>query len=81
MRVTVRLFARLRDIAGAPEVTREVAADATIGAVWRQLATEFPELAPYERSISSALNADYARMTDRVRDGDEVAFLPPVSGG
>ena len=35
----------------------------------------------YERSISSAVNADYARMDDRVRDGDEVAFLPPVSGG
>ncbi|PYR19573.1 MAG: hypothetical protein DMF94_15430 [Acidobacteria bacterium] len=42
---------------------------------------EFPELARYERSISSALNADYARMDQRVSDGDEIAFLPPVSGG
>jgi sulfur-carrier protein len=81
VRVTVKLFARLRDIAGAPELTRELAPGATIGAVWRQLAGEFPELAPYERSISSALNADYARMDAVVRDGDEVAFLPPVSGG
>ena len=81
MRVTVRLFARLRDIAGASELTREVAAGATIGAVWRQLASEFPDFAAYERSISSAVNADYARMTREIRDGDEIAFLPPVSGG
>jgi len=49
--------------------------------VWRQLAGEFPELAQYERSISSAVNADYARMSHAVRDGDDIAFLPPVSGG
>ena len=81
MRVTVRLFARLRDIAGAAELSRDVASGATIGDLWRQLAAEFPELARYERSISTALNADYARMDRPVGDGDEVAFLPPVSGG
>ena len=81
MRVTVRLFARLRDIAGAAELPREVAPGATIGTLWRELASEFPELAAYERSISSAVNADYARMDRELRDGDEVAFLPPVSGG
>ncbi len=81
MRVTVRLFARLRDITGASELAREVAAGATIGDLWRQLAGEFPELAGYERSISSAINADYARMDQVIGDGDEIAFLPPVSGG
>jgi len=81
MRVTIRLFARLRDITGATELARDVAPDSTIRSVWRQLVDEFPELAAYERSISSALNADYARMEQRLNDGDEVAFLPPVSGG
>ena len=81
MRVTVRLFARLRDIAGAAEFSRDLASGATIGDLWRQLADEFPELARYERSISTAINADYARMDHVVGDGDEVAFLPPVSGG
>lgn len=81
MRVTVRLFARLRDITGASELPREVGPDATIRTVWTQLVNEFPDLGRYERSISSAVNADYARMDDRVRDGDEIAFLPPVSGG
>jgi molybdopterin synthase sulfur carrier subunit len=81
VRVTVRLFARLVDIAGAAELRREVEPGSTIGTVWRQLVGDFPDLAAYERSISSALNADYARMEQPVNDGDEVAFLPPVSGG
>jgi molybdopterin converting factor subunit 1 len=81
MRVTVRLFARLRDIAGAAELSRDVDAGATIGTLWRQLASEYPALGPYERSMSSAVNADYARMDTPLGDGDEVAFLPPVSGG
>jgi molybdopterin converting factor subunit 1 len=81
MRVTVRLFARLRDIAGAAELLRDVGPGATIGSVWRQLVSDFPELGSYERTISSAINADYARMDQPVGDGDEIAFLPPVSGG
>ena len=81
MRVTVRLFARLKDIAGVSELNRELAPGATTGAVWRDLAGEFPALAAYERSISTAVNADYARMDQVLREGDEVAFLPPVSGG
>jgi molybdopterin converting factor subunit 1 len=81
VRVTVRLFARLRDIVGAAEVPRDVPPGATIGSLWRQLVAEFPELAGYERSISSAVNADYARMDQPLGEGDEVAFLPPVSGG
>jgi molybdopterin converting factor subunit 1 len=81
VRVTVRMFARLRDIAGSAEVVRDLAPGSTIGTLWRQLAEEFPELAQYERSISSAVNADYARMDHVLGDGDEVAFLPPVSGG
>jgi molybdopterin converting factor subunit 1 len=81
MRVTVRLFARLRDIAGAPELTRDVAPGSTLGSLWRDLAGEFPGFAPYGRSLSAAINLDYARMSAEVRDGDEVAFLPPVSGG
>jgi molybdopterin converting factor subunit 1 len=81
MRVTVKLFARLRDIAGTAEVARDVGSGATIGMLWRELTREYPDLAAYDRSISSAVNADYARMDHVLHDGDEVAFLPPVSGG
>jgi molybdopterin converting factor subunit 1 len=79
--VTVLLFARLRDIVGAAELSRDAAAGASVGAVWRQLVADYPGLAEYDRSISSAVNADYARPGQVLNDGDEVAFLPPVSGG
>lgn len=81
MRVKVRLFARLRDIAAAPELEREVPGPATLGAVWDLLAREYPAMAPYRGSVSGAVNAEYARMDAEIADGDEVAFLPPVSGG
>jgi molybdopterin converting factor subunit 1 len=81
MRVTVRLFARLRDITGASELSRDVAPGSTIRTVWHGLAREFPGLAEYERSISTAVNTDYASMDHTLGEGDEVAFLPPVSGG
>jgi molybdopterin converting factor subunit 1 len=81
MRVTVRLFARLRDLAGAGELVRDVPAPATIEQVWRSLVKDMPALGDYERTMSVALNTDYSRMTATVHEGDEVAFLPPVSGG
>lgn len=81
MRVTVRLFARLRDLAGAGELVRDVEAPATVQTIWDGLVAEVPRLAEYERTISVAINAEYARMAAPVQDGDEVAFLPPVSGG
>ena len=81
MRVTVRLFARLRDIAGAGELAREVPDGSNVGAVWHALVTDFPELSAYEKSISCAVNADYSKFSAAVADDDEIAFLPPVSGG
>jgi molybdopterin converting factor subunit 1 len=81
MRVTIRLFARLRDLAGAGELVRDLPAETTIDGVWQALVADMPALKEYERTMSVALNADYSRMSTMVRDGDEVAFLPPVSGG
>jgi molybdopterin converting factor subunit 1 len=81
VRVTVRLFARLRELVGAGELQREADAGATVASVWAALARDYPAIAPYAASMSCAINAEYARMSARVQDGDEVAFLPPVSGG
>jgi molybdopterin converting factor subunit 1 len=81
MRVTIRLFARLRDLAGAGELVREVPDQATVQTVWNALTREMPSLVEYERTMSVAINAEYSRMAAAVHDGDEVAFLPPVSGG
>ena len=81
MRVTVRLFARLRDLAGSSEVVREVPPGATAREVWNDLVLEWPGLREYEKTMSVAVNAEYARMTAEVHEGDEIAFMPPVSGG
>ena len=81
MRVTVRLFARLREIAGADTLNREVPAGSALGDVWRSLVEEWPAMAAFDRTVSGAVNEEYARMTRELADGDEVAFLPPVSGG
>ena len=81
MHVRIRLFARLRELAGAAELTRQVPDQATASDAWQALTAEFPAMADYGRSVSCAVNEEYARLTAPLRDGDEVAFLPPVSGG
>ena len=81
MHVTVRLFARLRELAGASELRREVPDGSTALDVWNGLSADFPALADYTKAISVAVNEEYSRLAARVRDGDEIAFLPPVSGG
>jgi molybdopterin converting factor subunit 1 len=81
MFVTIRLFARLREIAGAADLRRELPAGATAHTAWESLAREFPALTAHERSVSCAVNEDYARFSTPLHDGDEIAFLPPVSGG
>ncbi len=81
MHVRIRLFARLRELAGASELTRQVPDQATASDAWQALTAEFPAMADYGRSVSCAVNEEYARLTAPLRDGDEVAFLPPVSGG
>ena len=75
------MFARLRDLAGAGELVRDVPGPATVKSVWQSLVDEMPALQEYERTMSVAVNADYAKMSAAVAEGDEVAFLPPVSGG
>ena len=79
--MTVRLFARLRDVTGASELGVEVASPAAIRDVWTALVGRHPDLEPYAASLSCARNLEYARFTTPIEDGDEIAFLPPVSGG
>jgi len=79
--VTIRLFARLREVAGASDLTRAIPDGSTAGDAWEALVAEFPALADHTRSISVAVNEEYAKPATALRDGDEVAFLPPVSGG
>ena len=81
MRVTVLLFARLRDVAGRSEWIAEVPPGSVVKDVWHALADAHPAVAPFGDSVSAAVNASFARMSSPIHDGDEIAFLPPVSGG
>jgi molybdopterin converting factor subunit 1 len=81
MFVNIRLFARLREIAGSSELRRELPGGATAETAWDVLTREFPPLAEHRRAVSCAVNEEYARWTTALKDDDEVAFLPPVSGG
>lgn len=81
MRLTLRFFARLRDIVGSSELQRTVPDSITAQGVWEMLAAEYPELARYSGIVSCAVNEEYSPLSAALNDGDEVAFLPPVSGG
>ncbi len=75
------MFARLCDIVGSNEIERDVPIGTTVRMLWDNLIADFAGLEAYGESLSSAVNAEYARMDVVLNDGDEVAFLPPVSGG
>jgi molybdopterin synthase catalytic subunit len=81
IRVQVRFFAGQRDIVGQPDITLMVAPGTTIGALWERLTYEYPRLAGYSGRLLYALNQQYSDLSAPLNDGDEVAFIPPVSGG
>lgn len=81
MRVTVHCFARLRDLTGQREWGCDLAPGATVADVWHRLALAFPGVAVMRGAVSCAVNTDFASMETPVHDGDDIAFLPPVSGG
>ena len=81
VRVRVRLFAVQRELAGTREVTLDLPDGADVEAAWSALAERFPVLAPGRPSMRFARNGEYADPGTALADGDEVAMIPPVSGG
>jgi MoaE-MoaD fusion protein len=79
--VRVRLFAIQRELAGTREVALVLAEGADVEAAWTALVERHPILAPGRASLRFARNGDYADPTTPLADGDEVAMIPPVSGG
>lgn len=77
----VRLFASLREALGRSEVELELPPGARAEDAWRALATERPALAARRASLAVAINRKYAPFDAALADGDEVVFVPPVSGG
>ena len=79
--VRVRLFALQRELAGTREVSLDLPEPASIEAAWDALVARHPVLAPGRPSVRFARNGVYADATDSLADGDELAMIPPVSGG
>lgn len=81
MTITILFFGFLRDIAGAGEVRLEVEPGATLGSVFDHFAALYPQLEQRRSSIMLARNQQFGTPRTELEPGDEVAFLPPVSGG
>jgi molybdopterin synthase sulfur carrier subunit len=82
IRVKILFFGRLKELAGQAEDSAEFAADATtIEQLFAFYAARHPELAKYRSSVVASRNQEFAAWDTPLRSGDEVAFLPPVSGG
>ena len=74
-------FAVLRDIAGTGERDLDLREGATARDVWEKLRTTYAKLADYAQPPMAAINEAYAAPETVLRDGDELAFIPPVAGG
>jgi molybdopterin synthase sulfur carrier subunit len=78
--VRVRFFARLRELTGSETEDVKASAGARVASVYAAMRAHHPALPPQE-GVRAALNHEFADWDDIVSDGDEVAFIPPVSGG
>jgi molybdopterin synthase catalytic subunit len=81
MRIRVRLFARQRELAGTREIALDLPAGATIADAWTALAAQVPAVASGRPFVRFARNGDYAAATTPLEEGDEIACIPPISGG
>jgi molybdopterin synthase catalytic subunit len=81
LRIRVRLFAMQRETAGMKELRLEVPLGATVEDAWTAIVSTVPALAPGRSSLRFAVNGSYADAGTALADGDEVACIPPVSGG
>jgi molybdopterin converting factor subunit 1 len=81
MKITVKLFARLRELAGVSTLECELADRATLTDLVERLQADYPKLANIASRTVVSVNKDFADPQTRLSEGDEVAFFPPVSGG
>ena len=77
----VLLFAQLKDAAGGAELTLTVAGEISADALWAQILAAAPALTPHRRATRLARNGEYTTAETLFADADEVALIPPVSGG
>jgi molybdopterin converting factor subunit 1 len=81
MRIRIRLFASLREAVGEGEVEVDLPAAATAEDAWRRLVLTSPALGERRPGLLASINRRYAPFDSPLTEGDELVFIPPVSGG
>jgi molybdopterin converting factor subunit 1 len=81
MKVKVKLYAAFREIVGSKEEDLQLADGTTVQMLLDDYVRRFPKLDRYREHIILSVNKEYGRPGRVLNDGDEVTFLPPVSGG
>ncbi|MEP6538385.1 MAG: molybdenum cofactor biosynthesis protein MoaE [Bryobacteraceae bacterium] len=81
MRIKVLFFGQLKEIVGRPEDSLELAEGSVLQTVFDHYSERFPKIASLAPSIVMARNQEFSATSTPIADGDEIAFLPPVSGG
>lgn len=81
MRINVKFFALLRERAGVSEFTLDLPDGATVGSAREPLLAQFPALREHLTRCAYAVNRSYAGTDTVLKNGDEMALIPPVSGG
>ena len=81
MRVTVKLFAILRERANTSELQLDLADRATVADAREAIVQRLPQIAPLLNRVAFAVNRSYVTSETALSDGDELALIPPVSGG
>ncbi len=81
MKIRVKLFASYREIVGKHEFVLEMKDGTTLSSLLDDLKKRYPKLGSLTDPIIASVNKKYAREDVVLKEGDEVALLPPVSGG
>ncbi len=77
----VLLFAQTRDVAGMPELEMKISSPISVEEFWYKISILHPKLAAFRKTTRLARNGEYADAETKFSDTDEIALIPPVSGG
>ena len=81
MKVNLRFFSMYRDIMKRTNLGFQLPENATLEALLQELIVQFPRLKTHKDTIILAVNKDFADLGTKLKEGDEIALMPPVGGG
>jgi molybdopterin converting factor subunit 1 len=81
LKIKARFFALYRELTGSSELELEVEEGITVAGLKEKVTRDFPQLQGHAHSLMMAVNSEYVAPDVKLSPGDEIAFLPPLSGG